>query len=130
MVMRRGLGGVCAALVVASGLFGATSVQADAGVQRLLGTWECHGPGQTHPLKPPIMWFGASGDGIGLDGFSGTLYGQAEVTGNPGESLRIAVRNGESITVSDLTENGPKASMTLHRDAGTNYRCNRLPRLD
>ena len=128
MVMRRCIGKVCAALMVASGSIAALPVQADVGVNQLLGTWECQGPGQDHPLKPPIMWFGATNDGIGLDGFAGALYGRADVTGSAGGSMRIALKNGESITVSHLTEKGPRASMTLHREAGAGYQCNRLPR--
>ena len=54
----------------------------DAAAQKLHGTWECQGPGQTHPMKPPIMWFGAADKGVGVDGFGGAIYGAADVLMN------------------------------------------------
>ena len=130
--MRRILGNVCAALVVASASFTSATAHADVDVQQLLGTWECEGPGQTHPMKPPIMWFGfgASNESIGVDGFSRSVYGPAAVTGTGGGSMRIAVKDGEALTVSDIKDNGRKATMTLHRDSGAGYQCSRLPRLN
>ncbi|MSQ20350.1 MAG: hypothetical protein EXR39_12535 [Betaproteobacteria bacterium] len=102
----------------------------DLPAQKLHGTWECQGPGQTHPMKPPIMWFGSTVKGVGVDGFAGALYGSADIVDEPAGTLRIAVKEGENLTVSALAVRGDRASMVLRRESGDDYRCNRLPKLD
>ncbi len=128
--MRFGFGKMCAAFIVVSATFGVPSVQAEVGVQQLLGTWECHGPGQVHPMKPPILWFGASSGGVGIDGFAGSVYGHGDVTADTNGSMHIALKQGENLTVSSVAETGRQATMVLRRESGADYRCSRLPRLD
>ena len=60
----------------------------------LAGTWECAGPGQTHPHKPPIMWFGdaSTKEGaamINVDGFQRTVNGAASVTADADGWLKV-----------------------------------------
>ncbi|MFN0304633.1 MAG: hypothetical protein ACKVQU_30235 [Burkholderiales bacterium] len=127
--MRFGFGKVCAAIIVVSATVAVPSVQAEIGVTQLLGTWECQGPGQLHPMKPPILWFGASDTGVGIDGFAGTVYGHGDVTADANGSMHIALKAGQNLTVSSLAETGRQATMVLRRESGADYRCTRLPRL-
>ncbi|MFM9884249.1 MAG: hypothetical protein ACKVQT_14580 [Burkholderiales bacterium] len=121
---------MCAAFIVASATITVPSAQAEVGVRQLLGTWECHGPGQAHPMKPPILWFGTSANGVGIDGFAGTVYGHGDVTADADGSMHIALKQGEHLTVSSLAETGRQATMVVRRASGADYRCSRLPRLD
>ena len=116
--------------MVASATLTVPSVHAEVSVTQLLGTWECHGPGQPHPMKPPILWFGASDSGVGIDGFAGAVYGHGDVTADPDGSMHITLKAGQNLTVSSLAETGRKATMVLRRESGADYRCTRLPRLE
>jgi hypothetical protein len=128
--MRFQFGKLKIAITVILMSAGTAMAQVDLAAQKLHGTWECQGPGQTHPMKPPIMWFGATDKGVGVDGFGGALYGTADVVDEPAGTIRIAVKEGENLTVSALAVRGDRASMMLRRESGDDYRCNRLPRLD
>jgi hypothetical protein len=103
---------------------------ADAQAHRLEGTWECYGPGQTHPAKPPIVWFGAGGgDSIEVDGFGGAVYGAADLSASDG-ATRVATRQGSVLLIRSLHDAGRKVSMTLSREGVGDYRCVRLPQFD
>jgi hypothetical protein len=121
-------------LAVALGALAATAVlPAQAQVDRLGGTWECRGPGQTHALKPPIMWFGdSSGNAatIEVDGFAGDVVGSAEVATEADGALRITVKQGQTLVIRNVNDAGSKVSMNLRREGVGDYRCHRLPRFD
>lgn len=102
----------------------------DSSAVRLEGTWECHGPGQTHPAKPPIVWFGASSAAsIEVDGFGGAVSGAADVSASEG-AMRITPRQGSVLHVRALQDAGRKVSMNLNREGVGEYRCVRLPQFD
>ncbi len=123
-------------LTTAFALAGATTAlaqnpaAAEAQANRLEGTWECQGPGQTHPAKPPIVWFGASGgNSIEVDGFGGAVYGAADLSASEG-ATRVATRQGSVLLIRSLHDAGRKVSMTLSREGVGDYRCVRLPQFD
>lgn len=103
---------------------------AHATTDRLEGTWECYGPGQTHPLKPPIVWFGAGTQGsIEVDGFGGSVTGSADLSTGEG-TIRVATRQGAALLIRGLNDAGRKVSMNLSREGVGEYRCHRLPAFD
>lgn len=107
-----------------------TQAPADAQAMRLEGTWECYGPGQTHPAKPPIVWFGGgNASSIEVDGFGGAVTGAADVSAADG-SMRVATRQGAVLTIRALHDAGRKVSMNLSREGVGEYRCVRLPQFD
>lgn len=119
-------------LVLASAMPALAQNQAatDAQAVRLEGTWECYGPGQTHPSKPPILWFGVgSATSIEVDGFGGAVSGAADVSATDG-SMRVATRQGAVLMIRALHDAGRKVSMNLSREGVGEYRCVRLPQFD
>lgn len=103
---------------------------ADLGTHRLNGTWECTGPGQTHPMKPPIVWFedAAAGDAeVGVDAFAGEVYGVGAVSAAEDGRLRITFDKGGALTVRALSATRRSGRMELTRDGGATYHCLRLP---
>lgn len=106
------------------------SAAVDMQANRLEGTWECYGPGQTHPAKPPIVWFGANGSSsIEVDGFGGAVFGAADLSASDG-AMRVATRQGSVLVIRSLQDAGRKVSMTLSREGVGDYRCVRLPQFD
>lgn len=122
------------ALVLA--LAAAMPAAAQVTAEQLPGTWECYGPGQTHPLKPPIVFFGElSKDDRGVaaievDAFSRAVVGTASVTAAPDGWTKVAAPTGQPVYVRNLATSRSKVSMQLRREEGGTYRCHRLPRFD
>lgn len=118
------------ATVSATSAFAQHQAAADVQSARLEGTWECYGPGQTHPAKPPIVWFGpGSATSIEVDGFGGAVSGAADLSASEG-AVRVSTRQGSVLLIRALQDAGRKVSMTLSREGVGEYRCVRLPQFD
>jgi hypothetical protein len=125
----RGLGGGLIALATMG------AVQAQVNAASLAGTWECVGPGQNHPKKPPIMWFGevSTKEGaamINVDGFQRAVNGAASVTADADGWMKVTPATGQALFVKGVSDNGRRVSMQLRRDGVGNYQCHRLPKYD
>lgn len=122
--------------VFAAGVFAAVPAAAQFAPEMLAGTWECYGPGQTHPQKPPIVFFGATtrdakgSAAIEVDGFERTVAGSASVAADADGWTRISPASGDALFVRGVGSSGAKVSMQLRRDGVGSYRCVRLPRYD
>ena len=132
----RYVGFVFSAVTLMTGSSLASGARAEPSAAQLSGTWECHGPGQTGPMKPPIVWFGEtkSVDGkmstIEVDGFSRDVQGTADVSMEAGV-IKVAAKSGHALLVSGYNDRGGrKVSMHLRREGVGDYRCYRLPKYD
>jgi hypothetical protein len=114
----------------------AAPAQAQLNVEQYQGTWECFGPGQTHPKKPPIMYFGAVKQdekgvaAVEVDGFSRAVAGHAGVAADADGWLKVTPASGSALYVRGYRDAGKRVSMDLRRDGVGNYRCYRLPKYD
>ena len=131
MLRRAVLGGLFA--LAAGGAIAQAGAPMNA--ERLAGTWECYGPGQAHPHKPPIVWFSdvSARDGLAtmqVDAFKRAVVGEASVTAESDGSLKIKAGEGEALYVKGLHDSGRKVTMNLRRDGVGSYRCARLPKYD
>lgn len=128
MKLRNVLGGLIA-LTLAGG------VQAQVSAAGLAGTWECFGPDQNHPKKPPIVWFGdaQAKDGalaqVDIDGFFRAVSGAAAITAEADGVLKVAPAVGETLYLRSANR-GQQVSMTIRREGIGEYRCYRLPKYD
>ena len=108
-----------------------TSAVAEVTAERLQGTWECFGPGQTSAMTPPIVHFeNANIATIEVDGFARTAVGIADVTPETNGWTKITPASGAPMFVRSFSDNGRRVSMQLRRDGVGEYRCARLPRFD
>lgn len=128
MTRRMVLGGTFAlALAFAAG------AQAQMNAAAIAGTWECFGPGQNHPKKPPIVWFGeaqmkdGSATQVDVDGFFRAVSGAAAIT-TEGSGLKLQPAAGETLRL--RPSNRGQVSMTISREGVGDYRCYRLPKYD
>lgn len=127
---------VLVSLSFALGALAALPAQAQMTPEQLAGTWECFGPGQTHPKKPPIMHFGEVTRGekgvaaVDVDGFDRTVSGPAQVTSDADGWMRVTPTSGSAVLVRGPAARGTKVSMQLRRDGVGDYRCVRLPKFD
>lgn len=127
---------VLVSLSFALGALVAVPAQAQMTPESLAGTWECFGPGQTHPKKPPIMFFGeTSRDDKGVaamdvDGFDRSVAGRASVSAGSDGWMRVTPAIGNAVLVRAPSGRGTKVSMQLRRDGVGEYRCVRLPKFD
>lgn len=123
--------------MVLGGLFALTAAGAQAQVNAagLAGTWECFGPGQSHPKKPPIVWFGdaqAKDNAmaqVDIDGFFRAVSGAASVTAEADGVLKLSPATGETLYIRG-DGRGQRVSMTIRREGVGEYRCHRLPKYD